>query len=135
LLRAAREPRLQLSELTFTPELEIAQGSPVHRRLGDPAAPPWARLIAAHLDQWYARFHHSTMQHDALAVATASGHPFVDHRREHVVIDERGRTTVAAGGGFDVWLSTHARLGDYLGWLAGVIDTALGSPVSHEGRR
>lgn len=122
LLATTRLPRLQLSEITFTPEVEIAKGSPLHRML---SGPPWARLVAAHLDQWYERFHHATMQHDALALATALEIDFVDYYREHVVIDERGRTTVAANGGTDVWLSGPARLEPYMRWLTGRIEAAL----------
>jgi pyrimidine-specific ribonucleoside hydrolase len=122
LLATTRLPRLQLSEVTFTPEVEIAKGSPLHRML---SGPRWARLVAAHLDQWYERFHHATMQHDALAIATALEIDFVDYYREHVVIDERGRTTVAADGGTDVWLSGPARLAPYMRWLTGRIEAAL----------
>lgn len=125
LLAKARIPRLLLSEVTFTPEVEIAEHSPVHRMLGDPAAPPWARLVAAHLDQWYERFHHATMQHDALALTTALGRPFVDYYREHILIDERGRTTVAREGGHDVRLSGRARLDAYMRWLTGRLEAAM----------
>jgi inosine-uridine nucleoside N-ribohydrolase len=121
LLASAKNPRLQLSEITFVPEVDVAKGSPLHRLLSDPAAPPWARLVAAHLDQWYERFHHSTRQHDALALATVLGHPFVDYYPAHIVIDERGRTTIATGGGFDVLLSGPADLDAYMHWLTGSV--------------
>lgn len=124
LLAMARVPRLQLSEVTFTPEVEIAKGSPPHRLLSDPAGPPWARLVAAHMDQWYERFHHATMQHDALALTTALGLDFVDYHRAHVAIDDRGRTTVATEGGFDVWLSGDARLDAYMRWLTERLEAA-----------
>lgn len=117
LLAKARVPRLQLSEVTFTPEVEIAKGSPIHQLLSDPAGPPWARLVAAHMDQWYERFHHATMQHDALALTAALGMDFVDYYRAHIAIDDRGRTTIATEGGFDVWLSGEARLDAYMRWL------------------
>ncbi len=126
LLARAQVPRLLLSEVTFTPEVEIAKDSPLHRLLSDPAGPPWARLVAAHLDQWYERFHHATMQHDALALATALERPFVGYYREHVVIDERGRTTVDTENGFEVRLSGRARLEPYMRWLTGRIEAALG---------
>jgi inosine-uridine nucleoside N-ribohydrolase len=124
LLARTRVPRLQLSEVTFTPDVEIAKGSPIHRLLSDPTGPPWARLVAAHLDQWYERFKHSTMQHDTLALTTALGMDFVDYHRAHVVIDDRGRTTLATEGGFDVWLSGEARLDAYMRWLTGRVEAA-----------
>jgi pyrimidine-specific ribonucleoside hydrolase len=126
LLARARLPRLQLSEVTFTPEVAIAKDSPLHRLLSGPVGPPWAHLVAAHLDQWYDRFHHATMQHDALALASALGLPFVDYHREHVVIDERARTTVATGGGFDVWLSGDAKLATYMDWLTSKLEAGMG---------
>jgi pyrimidine-specific ribonucleoside hydrolase len=125
-LARARTPRLLLSEVTFTPEVEIAKGSRLHRRLADPAGPPWARLVAAHLGQWYERFHRATMQHDALALGTVLETDFVDFYRAHVVIDERGRTSVTGDDGFDVWLSGDARLAAYLSWLGGRIEAAIG---------
>lgn len=123
LLAAAHVPRLLLSETTYTPAVEITTGSPPHRLLSDPDGPAWARLVAAHLDQWYARFHHATLQHDALALATALDAGFVDYHHEHVVIDERGRTTVAEGG-FDVRVSGAARLAAYMSWLTSRIEAA-----------
>ena len=126
LLARAQVPRLLLSEVTFTREVEIAKDSPLHRLLSDPAGPPWARLVAAHMNQWYERFHHATMQHDALALATALERPFVGYYREHVVIDERGRTTVDTENGFEVRLSGRARLEPYMRWLTGKIEAALG---------
>ncbi|SDN55632.1 nucleoside hydrolase [Allokutzneria albata] len=125
LLEKARIPRLQLSEVTFTPEVEIEKDSPLHRLLSDPAGPPWAQLVAAHLDQWYERFHHGTMQHDALALTEALEIAFVDYYREHVVIDERGRTTVASDGGIEVLLSGDARLDDYMRWLTAQVEAAV----------
>jgi pyrimidine-specific ribonucleoside hydrolase len=125
LLAKARTPRLLLSEVTFTPEVEIAKDSPIHRLLSDPAGPPWARLVAAHLDQWYERFHHATMQHDALAVTDALEIAFVSYYRKHIVIDERGRTTVASEGGVEVRLSGYARLDAYMRWLTGRLEAAM----------
>ncbi|MCP3803588.1 nucleoside hydrolase [Allokutzneria sp. A3M-2-11 16] len=126
LLARSRTPRLQLSEITFTPEVEIGKGSPLHLLLSEPAGPPWARLVAAHLDQWYERFHHATMQHDALALADALGLPFTDYHRERIVIDERGRTNVATEGGTEVLLSGQARLEPYMRWLTAKVEAAHG---------
>ena len=125
MLARARLPRLLLSETTFTPVIEIAKGSSLHQLLGDPGAPPWAHLVAAHLDQWYERFHHATMQHDALGLTAALEIAFVVYYREHIVIDERGRTTVAPDGGFDVRLSGKTRLDNFMSWLTGKIEATL----------
>ncbi|WP_168200546.1 nucleoside hydrolase [Allokutzneria sp. NRRL B-24872] len=128
MLDRARFPRLQLSELTFTPAVEVGKGSPLHLLLSDPTGPPWARLVAAHLDQWYERFHHATMQHDALALADALGLPFTDYCMQRVAIDDRGRTTLAHKGK-DVLLSDGARLEPYMRWLTEKVEAAhrLGS--------
>jgi inosine-uridine nucleoside N-ribohydrolase len=134
LLAKARIPRLLLSEITFAPEVEIAKDSPIHRLLSDPAGPPWARLLAAHLDQWYERFRHATMQHDALALTAALGFAFVDYYPARVVIDGRGRTTIATDdGGFDARLSGHARLDAYMRWLTDRIEAALAGKAAPEG--
>jgi pyrimidine-specific ribonucleoside hydrolase len=135
LLAKARLPRLLLSEMTFTPEVEIVKDSPLHRLLSDPDGPPWARLVAAHMDQWYERFHHGTMQHDALAFTAAIELPFVGYYREHIVIDERGRTTVDTDDGIDVWLSGRARLDAYMRWLTGRIEAALAGRTEPAGPR
>ncbi|GAA4035225.1 hypothetical protein GCM10022247_70920 [Allokutzneria multivorans] len=123
LVAKARVPRLQLSELTFTPAVEVGKGSPLHLLLSDPSGPPWARLVAAHLDQWYERFHHATMQHDALALADALGLPFTDYSRHRIAIDKRGRTTLAHKG-TDVLLSDGARLEPYMRWLTEKVEAA-----------
>jgi pyrimidine-specific ribonucleoside hydrolase len=125
LLAKAKLPRLQLSEVTFIPEVDVAKDSPLHRKLGAAGAPAWARLVAAHLDQWYVRFHHSTRQHDALALATVLGQPFVDYYPARVAIDDRGRTTITTGDGYEVLLSGTVRVDAYMRWLLDSIDCAF----------
>ncbi|WP_199442809.1 nucleoside hydrolase [Umezawaea beigongshangensis] len=124
LLRAAVLPKLVLSDTTFTPQIEITEGSGLHRRLADPAAPEWARLVAAHLDRWFQRFHPGTIQHDALTLAAALQLPHVGLLRERVVLDEIGRMTTAPDGHL-VRLSVKADYPAFLGWLGRGFDAAL----------
>ncbi|MFB9909614.1 nucleoside hydrolase [Allokutzneria oryzae] len=132
LLRAARQPRLVMSDTTFTPEIEIVEDSEQHRRLADPSAPEWARLVAAHMDRWFDRFHPGTIQHDALALSAALQLPYVGLRRERVVLDAIGRMT-AAPGGHHVWISATADYRAFMAWLGKGLGTSSGSapnPVS-----
>ncbi|PPK67854.1 nucleoside hydrolase [Actinokineospora auranticolor] len=124
LLGLVRLPYLQLSETTFTPEVEIAKDSPLHRLLADPTGPEWARFVAAHMDQWYAKFHHATMQHDALALSSAMELPFAGYYRAQIAIDERARTTVVPDG-IHVRLTGVTHHEPFMRWLTEQIETAI----------
>lgn len=115
-LAALDRPRLVLSDTTFTPELEIRVASDTHRGLADPAAPAWARLLAAHLAQWFTHFHPGTIQHDALTLSAALDLPFVSFTPARVAMDESGRMSRAEDG-VAVELSGPADHGAFLDWL------------------
>lgn len=123
LVSTARLPKLVLSDTTFTPEIEIRRDSTLHRRLSRSDALPWARLVAAHLDQWFERFHPSTIQHDALTLAAGLQMPFVGMARERVLVDAAGRLTVDPTGHL-VRLSMKADYPVFLGWLDRQLEAA-----------
>ncbi|EWC63258.1 Inosine-uridine preferring nucleoside hydrolase [Actinokineospora spheciospongiae] len=122
LVSTAELPKLVLSDTTFTPEIEITEGSDLHRALA--AGPAWARLVAAHLDRWFTRFHPGTIQHDALALAAALQLPYVDLFHERVLLDGIGRMTVDPAG-HRVRVSGGANHPAFLRWLTRGLETAL----------
>jgi inosine-uridine nucleoside N-ribohydrolase len=124
LLTKGKLPKLVLSDTTFTPELEIAKDSELHRRLAAPTAPAWAKLVTAHMAQWFDRFHPGTIQHDGLALAAALQLPYVALRRERVVLDDIGRMTTSPDGNL-VRISVKADYRAFLAWLSRRLDNAL----------
>jgi pyrimidine-specific ribonucleoside hydrolase len=123
LLSKGKLPKLVLSDTTFTPDLEIAKDSELHRRIAA-AEPAWAKLVAAHMAQWFDRFHPGTIQHDGLALAAGLQLPYVALRRERVVLDEIGRMTTAPDGNL-ARISVKADHRAFLAWLSRRLDTAL----------
>ncbi|WP_017594919.1 nucleoside hydrolase [Nocardiopsis potens] len=113
-------PRFVTSEITFVPDTEIGPGHTLHRALSAPAAPAWASLLAAHLDEWFARFFPGTRQHDALALSAALDLPFVAFAPTPLAVDPIGRTT-AADGAPAVRVSASAEYGAFMSWLEGVL--------------
>lgn len=79
-------PEFIASEVTFTPAsrsqrtVPCMRGYALHR-------PPWARLLADHLDRWFDGFCPGSMQHDALTLSAALGLPFVDSDRMSIEMD------------------------------------------------
>ncbi|WHT18929.1 nucleoside hydrolase [Crossiella sp. CA-258035] len=123
-LARANQPRLVLSDVTFTPELEIRASEDLHRRLAAPQAPVWARLLAAHLGQWFTRFHPGTIQHDGLALTAALQLPFVRLVARTVTLDEIGRMSLADGGA-EVLLTRAADYPAFNRWLGMKFDALL----------
>ncbi|RDI33108.1 nucleoside hydrolase [Lentzea flaviverrucosa] len=123
LLTKGKLPKLVLSDTTFTPELEIAEDSGFYRRLAT-AEPAWAKLVTAHMAQWFDRFHPGTIQHDGLALAAGLQLPYVALRRERVVLDDIGRMTTAPDGNL-ARISVKADHRAFLAWLTRRLDTAL----------
>lgn len=115
-LGTVRRPTLVMSDVTFTPQTEITADHPVYRRLADPCAPAWARLLREHLDAWFARHHPGTMQHDPLTLATALQLPFVDLGLERVGMDDLGRMSLRDNG-FELFVSYAARYPAFNAWL------------------
>ncbi|USX51222.1 nucleoside hydrolase [Lentzea sp. HUAS12] len=123
LLTKGKLPKLVLSDTTFTPELEITKDSEFHRRLAE-AEPAWAKLVAAHMAQWFDRFHPGTIQHDGIALAAGLQLPYVALRRERVVLDEIGRMTKAPDGNL-ARISVKADYRAFFAWLSKRLDQAL----------
>ncbi|WP_222718989.1 nucleoside hydrolase [Actinokineospora xionganensis] len=123
LVSTARLPKLVLSDTTFTPEIEIRRDSTPHRRLSRSDAPPWAKLVAAHLDQWFDRFHPATIQHDSMTLAAGLQLPFVGLARERVLVDAAGRLTINTAGHL-VRLSIKADYPVFMGWLHRALEAA-----------
>lgn len=123
-------PEFVTSEITFVTDTEIAADHPLYRALNEPDAPAWASLLVAHLDRWFAGFHPSTRQHDALTLSVALGEPFVDFTPMPLVVDDIGRTT-EADRGTPVRVSASADYRAFMSWLFTRLDPA-GRPVGAE---
>ena len=112
-------PEFVSADVTFTPRIAITAHSPLYAPLRAPGAPAWARVLADHLDRWFARFYPDTMQHDPLALSAALGLPFVTCGHLPIELDDIGRTTRASEGrGTPVRWSVSADYDPFLAWLA-----------------
>lgn len=110
-------PKFVISDVTFTPELEIDAASPVYQALA--ASPhPWARMVVANMDQFFERFYPATLMHDPLTLAAALELPFVDFDQFSIELDDIGRMTSTDKGGVRVWLSRHADYPAFMTWLS-----------------
>lgn len=126
-------PEFVASDVTFTPEIEITRDSLLYRQLRDQQAPPWAHLLAEHLDRWFAGFYAGTMQHDALALTAALDLPFVDSDQLAIEMDAIGRTTEAQlGQGTRVQWSRSAEYEPFMNWLNASLTNP--APVQLSGR-
>lgn len=121
LITELSNPRLVISDVTFQSANEVTLESALYRGLSSTGAPDWALLLREHLGKWFAEFHPGSMQHDALALATALHHPAVASRDERVALDTAGRMSLSPDGA-EVRL---ARKVDYAGfhwWLGKQLD-------------
>ena len=115
-----------VSDITFTPQIEIAPGSPIDRGLAaqaardevatDHTATGWAALLYEHMDRWYENFYPATMQHDGLTLTAALGLPYLDFAPDSITLDAAGRMTRHPGG-IPVHLSVAANYPAFLTWL------------------
>jgi hypothetical protein len=72
------------------------------------------------------------MQHDALTLAAALGHPAIDVAQASVAIAPDGRMTAAASG-IPLTLASRVRYDSFMWWLARQLDWAgipAGSPAA-----
>lgn len=115
--KLAHVPQLVPSDVTFRSELEITASSWLYRRFAAPDAPEWARLLRAHLDQWFERFHPATLQHDALTLAGAFDHPAIEFTSERIRLDEAGRMSKDPQG-LPVRLASTVDYASFMSWLA-----------------
>ena len=119
-------PEFVSADVTFTPRIAVTADSPLYATLRAPGASAWARLLADHLDRWFARFYPATMQHDPLTLTSALGLPFVASEHLPVELDEIGRTTRAQEGrGTPVRWSVSADYDPFLAWLTTALTTTL----------
>ncbi|WP_331718316.1 nucleoside hydrolase [Streptomyces sp. NBC_00134] len=125
-------PEFVASEVTFTPRIEVTADSPLYAWLSAPDAPPWAALLAAHLDAWFSRFYPGSMQHDALTLSAALELPFVDSDHARIVMDDIGRTTASETGALLRWSGT-AEYEAFMGWLTKTL-TGAPFPVHGQGK-
>lgn len=127
-------PEFVISDTTFTPLIEVTAESPIYRALSAPDAPEWARILTAHLDNWFARFHPGTMQHDALTLSAALDHTFVRFTRHLVALDGIGRMSEVAQGGAKLKMSNSATYELFMDWLAARLDPAYSPSESSRTR-
>lgn len=116
------KPRFVISDVTFTDQIAVHAAHPLHQRL-IAASEPWARLLAEHLDRWYAEHHDSTLQHDALTLSAALGLPFVRAATTRVAMDEIGRWTQDEDG-TALRLSRSADYPAFMTWLSEALEPA-----------
>ncbi len=120
-IHRAHRPRLIVSDVTFTPEIEITDESALYRRLSEAEATDWRAVLKAHLDRWFAAFYPGTFQHDPLTLSAALELPFVDFDFEAVALDDAGRMTRDPAGR-PLFLSRAARYEAFLGWPEAQLD-------------
>ncbi|MFC3997083.1 nucleoside hydrolase [Nocardiopsis sediminis] len=120
-------PEFVTSEVTFVPAIKVTPDHPVTRRLAAPDAPPWAHLLHAHLDRWFAGSGGfripGTLQHDGLTLSAALGLPYVDSTPMPLAVDAIGRTTESPDGTV-VQVSVSARYQAFMTWLETNLDPA-----------
>ncbi|WP_280426433.1 nucleoside hydrolase [Nocardia carnea] len=97
-LATAHRLLLVPANITSTPAIAIDSDTGLYRHLAAPDAPAWARLLHAHLDQWFATLHPASMQHDPLALATALQLPFTDFTRTPLTATADAQLRVDTGG-------------------------------------
>ncbi|ALL79942.1 nucleoside hydrolase (plasmid) [Pseudonocardia sp. EC080610-09] len=117
------KPRFVISDVTFTDQIAVHAAHPLHQRLAA-GSEPWARLLADHLDRWYAAHHASTLQHDALTLSAALGLPFVRAATTRVAMDEIGRW-IRDEEGTALRLSRSADYPAFMTWLSEALDPAV----------
>jgi len=127
-IAGAARPRLVISDVTFTPDIEITPGSPVHRHLDAAEPGTWQALLGDHLDQWFAGFHPGTMQHDPLTLSAALDLPFLDFELEHIALDDIGRMHKDPDG-IEVFLAHNPDYPAFWRWLLTCLDTP--TPAAH----
>jgi hypothetical protein len=105
----------------------VAAHSSLHRRLGAPDAPAWCRLLAAHMDQWFAGSgeHGLCSLTPALAVAEARGLPYVDSAPAAVALTASGELVKdPAGRTFRTTRGVRDYLFPFAPWLEATLAEA-----------
>ena len=73
-----RDLRLVISDVTWTDRIAVDHGHEVYRLVAGSSA-PWAGLLRAHYDQWFA-YRESNKLHDPLTLSAAMGLGFCEVR-------------------------------------------------------
>ncbi|MFX0574561.1 nucleoside hydrolase [Nocardia nepalensis] len=115
-IATAHDLLLVTSDVTFTDEIAIGPSSSTYQHLAADAAPNWAKLLAAHLDQWFTRMYPTSKQHDPLTLTAALQLPFVDFSRRHITLAPDARMTATPHGHF-TWITTRADYPAFRNWL------------------
>jgi pyrimidine-specific ribonucleoside hydrolase len=108
-------PTLVVSDVTFTPAMEITPDSPIYQRWAEPDAPAWARILKTHSDRWLDRFPGS-MQHDGLTLAAATLWPGIRFARERVALDPIGRMS-RSDQGTEIIMAISVDYTAFMTWL------------------
>lgn len=125
-------PRFVSADVTFDPGVAVTPDSELYQLLASPDGPPWATMVAAHLDQWFTGVAPQTHMHDPLALSAALALPFVATALIPIVIDETGRVRRSADGVAVRW-SVQVEARPFMTWLASQINPATPvSPVPHQ---
>jgi len=115
-LALADRPAFVMSDHTFRPEIGIGPDTELYRRWGWPGAPEWARVLRAHHDGFFARFHPESLEHDPLTLSAVLGEPFITFTDATVALDAIGRMRLEPDGA-KVRLSARVDYDAFLRWL------------------
>lgn len=123
-LATVDRPTLVTSKLATTRgPASIDRASTIYRRLREPGAPDWARLLGAHFDRCVAQTRSAGIMADVLALSTALGLPFVELDRDRISVDRAGGIALDPTGREVFYTRGH----DYpalLRWLTHHLDPA-----------
>jgi len=118
-LAAAPHLRLVSFALPAGRQVQLTTASPAIRRLGGTArawaGPSWETLLAAHLRQFFTRYHPTVFPAGPLTLAAALRLPFTSFGPARVTVSETG--AVRSGPGGDVLISQdvdYRALGEWL---------------------
>jgi inosine-uridine nucleoside N-ribohydrolase len=127
-LRTCHRPRLVLSEHTESPAIRITAESQLYRKLAEPDAPDWAKLLATGFDEWFAYRATQTRTaadqaggigcwpHDPLTLSAALGHEFVQFVPERIRIAADARIYQDPAGR-EVEVSTSVDYEAFSAWM------------------
>jgi pyrimidine-specific ribonucleoside hydrolase len=130
-VRAPRDPTL----ITVDGAAQVvAADAALSRHLAASGAPPWSRLLAAHIEQWFARGNGPWSLLPSLTVATANGNVYVQSGKSRIVVTPTGRL-VKDHAGHELRTSRGVRDHFFLfdGWLAGTLVAAARATSAEAG--